>query len=754
MSPKMDPSLKEKQAFFEQLDACRDFDDESDVLSTKEEILRQKCKAFSLAAAATAAASVSVSVSVSVSSSSRRKLLGSHHRRIASDPIPKPANDELEIIAVIPRDNSARATASASVYSSSTGNSIIPEANRLTASVLRSQSDLELSSSISMPKRKRNEPLKMVPESKQIFNGLFFFYIPNDDLNPARRMRITKAREHGAIWTQDSKIATHVIVDAGLEYHHIKPILDRNPTSPSVVLVNDRYPVDCWIRGVLIDPYQTVERRKYKVPEDPGSTRERTAPQALTQESNSSLQIKPRKGARRAPTSTPHSPQRSGDLIPSSYPEVIQSSGPNAETPGGTNLQSKSVPCDTANTLTFTDELATCIDAVLDDPESHEYLDDSDRDAQVSEDEGPPKKKGKGRLRPQRNDANAKFGEDKFMCMRGGTRDKKISGPNADIIKLFEEMAEEHRLSDETWRVQSYRKAVATLRRQPKKITTAKEAKALPNIGGSLADHIEEIATTGRFKKLDNIRNEPSRAALKIFCNVYGVGVPTAKRWVELGYRTLDDLRTKASLTTNQQLGLDHYDDLLTRIPRAEVKALGDLVKDVAAVIDPNVELIIGGSYRRGAETSGDIDLIITKNGTSSTQDLVPFLDALVDTLTEIGFLTAALASHRHDGGNKWHGCCVLPAVAFPGPVKEKEYRPIWRRVDFLIVPETEIGAALVYFTGNDLFNRSMRLLARKKKMRLNHRALSGVGVHEGRDEKKIFEILGVQWREPHERWC
>ncbi|RWA12209.1 hypothetical protein EKO27_g2910 [Xylaria grammica] len=142
----------------------------------------------------------------------------------------------------------------------------------------------------------------------------------------------------------------------------------------------------------------------------------------------------------------------------------------------------------------------------------------------------------------------------------------------------------------------------------------------------------------------------------------------------------------------------------------------------------------------------------MTKDGTSSTQDLVPFLDKLVDDLTKEGFLTAALASHRHDGGNKWHGCCVLPEAAFPGP--KEDYRPVWRRIDFLLVPQTEIGAALVYFTGNDLFNRSMRLLARKKKMKLNHRGLYGPGVEEGKDERKIFEILGVQWREPHERWC
>ncbi|KAI0456660.1 hypothetical protein F5B21DRAFT_147567 [Xylaria acuta] len=753
MLPKMDPSLKEKQAFFEQLDGCRECDDESDVLSTEEQFLRQKCKAFSLAAA---------SVPPPSSSKTKPKLPGSRPRRTASDPIPKPANEELEIIVVTPRDNPPEATVSASLYGASTGDSVIPETEQhlnkritrgsvhQTARVLRSQSDLEPSPSVSMAKRKRDQPLQMVPESKQIFKGLCFFYIPNDDVNPVRRMRITKAREHGVIWTRDSSVATHVIVDTGLEYQHIKPTLDRNPTSPSVVLVNDRYPVDCMIRGEVFNPYQTVERHKYKVPEDPKQTGEQTAPQASTQESDSSLRIKRRRDAKPAANSTPQS-QGSSDLVPSSYPEVIQPPEPGAEATRSTDSRLKSVLYGTTKIPIFTDELATCIDAVLDDPEKHEYLDESDTDAQVSENEDLPKK-GKDRLKPQRNDTNTNFGQDKFMCMRRGTRDKKSSGPNAETIKLFEEMAEEHRLSDETWRVQSYRKAVATLRRQPKKITTAKEAAVLPNIGSSLAEHIEEIASTGCFEKLDNVRNEPSRAALKTFCNVYGAGVPTAKRWVELGYRTLNDLQTKATLSTNQQLGVEHYDDLLTRIPRAEVKALGDHVKDVAGAMDSSVELIIGGSYRRGAETSGDIDIIITKKGTSSTQELSPFLDELVDTLTSAGFLTAALASHRHDGGNKWHGCCVLPEVAFPGP--KENYRPIWRRIDFLLVPQTEIGAALIYFTGNDLFNRSMRLLARKKKMRLNHRALSGVGVYEGKDERKIFEILGVQWREPQERWC
>jgi DNA polymerase/3'-5' exonuclease PolX len=82
--------------------------------------------------------------------------------------------------------------------------------------------------------------------------------------------------------------------------------------------------------------------------------------------------------------------------------------------------------------------------------------------------------------------------------------------------------------------------------------------------------------------------------------------------------------------------------------------------------------------------------------------------------------------------------------------------------------PQTEYSAALIYFTGNtgnDFFNRSLRLLASKKKMRLNQcglyknvvrgykrQKMSEGELVEGKSERRIFELLGVQWREPHER--
>lgn len=44
------------------------------------------------------------------------------------------------------------------------------------------------------------------------------------------------------------------------------------------------------------------------------------------------------------------------------------------------------------------------------------------------------------------------------------------------------------------------------------------------------------------------------------------------------GFRTLDDIRTKAHLTNSQKIGLKHYDDFLDRMPREEAAAIEKVV--------------------------------------------------------------------------------------------------------------------------------------------------------------------------------
>src|SRR5436190_10103251 len=144
---------------------------------------------------------------------------------------------------------------------------------------------------------------------------------------------------------------------------------------------------------------------------------------------------------------------------------------------------------------------------------------------------------------------------------------------------------------------------------------------------------------------------------------------------------------------------------------------------------------------------------MITKPDATAS-DLMHLMVPLIDVLVEANFLMHALAKSHTEDGSKWHGVSRLP-------------NGVHRRLDLLFVPWKERGAALIYFTGNDIFNRSLRLLASKKGMGLNQRGLfhdmlrgpGRVKITRGtciasESEEEIFRLLGVPWRPPELRNC
>ncbi|KAF9870031.1 DNA polymerase [Colletotrichum karsti] len=644
-----------------------------------------------------------------------------------------------------------------------------------------------------MKKRKRDASVKVVPEAQQVLRGRRHYYIPNDDIAPARRMRIRKSLEYGATWVRNLEEATHVVVDKHLEWKNIEKIL-CGTDHLTFTLVNDEYPLDCVRFKTLLNS----DQKQYRILGCPEKASAPTIEQPQPQQAQPSAptlqdrplkkrQTNPGKWDYAPPPSTPSRSQESSSRRSDQQPEppspsvlrditsIVQSE--TAHVPSSQLIDRSdngdstvlgerplSTPEDELESVISQlqqyrdlplehdeDELPATSDSVgMDSDEENGSEDDRRRKTRAAT-------KGRGR--------KDLTWEDKFACHRGGTKGGDKQNPNSRTIEILQQMCDYYTRTNDTWRPIAYRKAITQLKRQPTKITTADEAIRLPGVGQRLADKIQEIVTTDRLKRLEHAESEPMDEVLQTFLKIYGVGSVQASLWISQGFRTLEDLKQKAKLTTNQRIGIDHYEDLNTRIPRREMKLLGAFVRSAAAELDPDVELIISGSYRRGADSSGDIDFLITKKGTKSTSELVSFLNDLVKILEERNFLVARLASSRDElDGSKWHGCCALPP--FNG-FNDQNYRKVWRRVDFLLVPETEMGAALIYFTGNDIFNRSIRLLASKKGMRLNQRGLykdvmRGPGrvkltegeLVEGRDERKIFEILGVKWREPHERWC
>ncbi|KAI0176327.1 hypothetical protein GGR52DRAFT_540468 [Hypoxylon sp. FL1284] len=775
----MDSRLEEKIAFFERLKPYR-YDDQEDDMDAEEQLHRQRSRAFhsvtraasSIAPPATTAAAIQLPAHTTAASASPTAAPSQFHapRRTVSDPVPRSSDLEIEIIAVTPRNgNPIAGTLEPPSSASSGGDAVIPETvavNKQSTQptkhpLLRtrnSSSQSNPSPSTKMGKRKKEAPLKLAPEAQQIFRGLSFYYLPNDDINPARRLRITKARQHGATWCRNLADATHIIVDKRLTYADIEQHLRGDPKFLQKVLVNDNYPIDCVRHQIIANPNQG----QYEVTGMSTSSKQQKREHISSDDSNASLVTKPRhkKTAKRTSRPVPDT-QSTGDAV-----SLVAS--PSEHAPQSTVEDDELTQC--IQELKAGGNANELGDMLIDDndgirPSSSTDKPDDPSDSSGSADERSPKKRLTG---GSGGSSDNPAWQDRFIRMKGGTRDDTDDNSNADTTKVLQQMLDLHTQAGDNFRSRAYRLAIATLRTAPKKICTAEEARALPHIG-RIAEKIEEIANTNRLRQLEYALDDPRRQTSALFMKIYGVGQMQAQKWISQGFHTLEDLRTKAELNANQRVGLDHFDDLNTRIPRREVEALANHIKQRAATIDGSVELIVGGSYRRGAESSGDIDLIVTRRGTVSTLELGPFLNRLVGTLTQEGFLTAALSSHHsnddEDRGSKWHGCCVLPESAFPGP--KEDYRPTWRRIDLLLVPQSQIGAALIYFTGNDIFNRSIRLLARKKGMRLNQRGLfsnvlqdrGGTKITEGtilesRDEKKIFSILGVRWREPRERWC
>ncbi|KPV76655.1 uncharacterized protein RHOBADRAFT_13370 [Rhodotorula graminis WP1] len=164
------------------------------------------------------------------------------------------------------------------------------------------------------------------------------------------------------------------------------------------------------------------------------------------------------------------------------------------------------------------------------------------------------------------------------------------------------------------------------------------------------------------------------------------------------------------------------------------------------------------GSWRRGAESSGDIDLLVTRDPSRDGKTHEGLVKKLWKKMKEAGIAQYELSLPKDDTSldAKINGLCKLP-----GKNDAK-----MRRIDVLGVPWEEMPAALIYFSSGSIFNRSLRLKARRMGYRLNQRGLykdvmrdrQGVKLTEGvlvkgvKSERDIFRILQVRYRPPEER--
>ncbi|KAL7278780.1 hypothetical protein ACG7TL_007789 [Trametes sanguinea] len=351
-----------------------------------------------------------------------------------------------------------------------------------------------------------------------------------------------------------------------------------------------------------------------------------------------------------------------------------------------------------------------------------------------------------------------------FLCDDKGGAQRLAACPNQDVIDKLQELKSLHAVKpskDDEWRVLGYNKAIAALRKYPTRIKSYEEAVAIRGVGSKTAQKIMEIIETGELRRIEHERTGDVEV-IQSFLGIYGVGLNTAFKWYNNGCRTLDDIAARKGgikLSTEQKIGLKYYKDINTRIPRAEVEEIYNKVKATALTIDPKLFIEIMGSFRRGKADCGDIDVLITRP-TDDGKTHQGVLRRLLRELHQQGIITEdlCLPEDFDDLELVYRGLC------------RKDANSPRRRIGmchFLTVPWKSRGAALLYYTGDDIFNRSLRLKANKMGYSLNQRGLYAGVIRNPSDkrqkldngqliasesEREILDILGVPWQEPHER--
>jgi NAD-dependent DNA ligase/DNA polymerase/3'-5' exonuclease PolX len=322
---------------------------------------------------------------------------------------------------------------------------------------------------------------------------------------------------------------------------------------------------------------------------------------------------------------------------------------------------------------------------------------------------------------------------------------------NENFIELMEKLADIMLKQGEPFRARAYQKAQETIMAYPDDILSPSNLKGKPNIGPTIMEKLNEYVETGTLKVIEREKNNP----VNILAEVYGIGPKKAKELVEKGITNIAELRERPELLNDvQKMGLRYYEDVLKRIPRSEIDDYKELLNPLFKKVEQNyqpfskapdlaqpfskvVDMEIVGSYRRGAATSGDIDIIITSQNEEIFKN---FIDELIKQKVILEVLSR--------GPSK---CLVMAKIPSSDTV---------RRVDFLYTKEEEFPFAILYFTGSKIFNTVMRQHALQMGLTMNEHGLykmengkKGEKVaHKFKSEKDIFDYLNMEYKSPNER--
>ena len=315
---------------------------------------------------------------------------------------------------------------------------------------------------------------------------------------------------------------------------------------------------------------------------------------------------------------------------------------------------------------------------------------------------------------------------------------------NDAIARVLDEIGDLIELKGENvFRAVTYRAAARAIRdlREPlSKLVEEKRLKEIPKVGPSVAEAIEQLVTTGRSKRHEELQAAVPPGLLTLL-RVPGVGPATA--------RTIYDHLKITSIDELEEAAKDHR---LLQLPKIQAKTEENILKSIAALKQRTgrsllhearaaanemvaylraatgaERISIAGSLRRYRETIGDVDVVV------ASESAAPIMEAFVRGPT-------------------------VERILAQGETKSSVVVSRGLQIDLRVVPPASYGAALLYFTGSKEHNVRLRGLALRRKLLLNEYGLYRVGAEaRGQEiaaetEEDVYGALGLDWIPPELR--
>ena len=314
---------------------------------------------------------------------------------------------------------------------------------------------------------------------------------------------------------------------------------------------------------------------------------------------------------------------------------------------------------------------------------------------------------------------------------------------NAKIAQVLEEMAELLEFRGENpFRIRAYQNGARAIRDLDEPVAAIledpqRDLASLPGIGETLEEKCRTLVETGSLPQLEKLRREVPQVLVEV-SRVPGVGPKKASRLVEeLGLGSLEDLRlacqqgrvgklkgfgakTEASILD----GLTIAEQASERVYWCDGHTLAESIGRHMARCETIRKMSWAGSYRRGKETVGDLDLVAVAADRQAAMD---HFEKFPERTQTIGRGETKLSMRVGD--------------AF--------------QVDLRLVAPEEFGAALQYFTGSKAHNVHLRRIAKRLGLKVNEYGVfrePGGSRVAGETEEDVYQALGLPWIPPELR--